>query len=93
LRGPSGAAAELSLLPDGLVRITLRKPFRDGTYAVDMDPLSLLRRLATTIPPPRLHVVRYSGVLAPAAKLRPLIPQLPADAGAASSVAPSAAAR
>jgi hypothetical protein len=42
-----------------------------------------LRRLATTIPPPRLHVVRYSGVLASAAKLRPLIvppAQPPADA-------------
>ncbi len=74
---PPLAQERLSLLPDGLVRITLRKPFRDGTYAVDMDPLSLLCRLATTIPPPRLHGVRYSGVLAPAAKLRPLIVPLP----------------
>jgi hypothetical protein len=32
--------------PEGLVRITLKKPFRDGTVAVDMDPLSLLCRLA-----------------------------------------------
>ena len=70
---PPLAQERLSLLPDGLVRITLRKPFRDGTYAVDMDPLSLLCRLATMIPPPRIHVVRYSGVLAPAAKLRALI--------------------
>jgi SAM-dependent methyltransferase len=82
---PPLAQERLSLLPDGLVRITLRKPFRDNTYAVDMDPLSLLCRLATTIPPPRLHVVRYSGVLAPAAKLRPLIvpPPRPPDADAA----------
>ena len=61
---PPLAQERLSLLPDGLVRITLSKPFRDGTYAVDMDPLSLLCRLATMIPPPRIHVVRYSGVLA-----------------------------
>jgi hypothetical protein len=27
------------------VRILLKKPFADGTTAVDMDPLSLLRRL------------------------------------------------
>jgi len=28
--------------PDGLVRITLKKAYADGTIAVDMDPLSLL---------------------------------------------------
>jgi Putative transposase len=64
--------------PDGLVRITLKKPFSDGTIAVDLDPLSLLCRLATSVPPPRLHTVRYAGVLAPASKLRPrLVPQPP----------------
>jgi len=35
-----------------------------------MDPLSLLARLAAAVPPPRLHTVRYAGVLAPASKLR-----------------------
>jgi hypothetical protein len=51
-----------------------------------MDPLSLLCRLATKIPPPRMHVVHYAGVLAPAAKLRPLIvppPPPPSDGDAA----------
>jgi hypothetical protein len=47
---------------DGLVRITLKKPYTDGTIAVDMDPLSLLCRLATSVPPPRLHTIRYAGV-------------------------------
>jgi len=28
------------------VRITLKKPFFHGTVAVDMDPLSILSRLA-----------------------------------------------
>jgi hypothetical protein len=33
--------------------------------AVDMDPLSLLCRLAASVPPPRFHTVKYAGVLAP----------------------------
>jgi len=45
------------------VRITLKKAYSDGTVAVDMDPLSLLCRLATSVPPPRFHTVKYAGVL------------------------------
>jgi hypothetical protein len=52
------------------VRITLKKAYTDGTIAVDMDPLSLLCRLATSVPPPRLHTIRYAGVLAPASPWR-----------------------
>jgi len=56
--------------PEGLVRITLKRPFSDGTVAVDMDPLSLLTRLCAAVPPPRVHTVRYAGVLAARSKLR-----------------------
>jgi hypothetical protein len=35
-----------------------------------MDPLSLLFRLATRLPPPRRHTIRYAGVLAPASPWR-----------------------
>ena len=35
-----------------------------------MDPLSLLSRLAASVPAPKFHTVRYLGVLAPASKLR-----------------------
>jgi hypothetical protein len=57
----------------GLVRIALKKPFSDGTVAVDLDPLSLLCRLVALVPAPRFHTVRYSGALAAAPKWRPLI--------------------
>jgi hypothetical protein len=75
--------------PDGLVRITLKKPFSDGTVAVDLDPLSLLSRLAASVPAPRLspfgdhearQTVRYAGVLASASKLRPRLAPKPAVA-------------
>jgi hypothetical protein len=35
-----------------------------------MDPLSLLCRLASSVPPPRFHTVKYAGVLAPASPWR-----------------------
>jgi Putative transposase len=55
---------------DGLVRITPKRAFSDGTVAIDLAPLSLLSRLAAAVPYPRLHTVRFSGVLASASKLR-----------------------
>lgn len=63
----------LELLGDDLVRIKLRRPFGDGTVAVDIDPLSLLCRLAAAVPPPRFNVVRYAGVLGSASKWRTLV--------------------
>ena len=66
------------------MRITLKKAYTDGTVAVDMDPLSLLCRLATSVPPPRLHTVRYAGVLAAASLWRPRIaPKPPTEEPAA----------
>jgi len=68
------------------VRITLKKAYTDGTVAVDMDPLSLLCRLATSVPPPRFHSVRYAGVLAAASPWRPKIaPKPPTEGPAAAS--------
>ena len=72
------------LRDEGLVRITLKRPFNDGTFAIDLDPLSLLSRLAASVPTPGFNTVRYGGVLAPAAHWRALvIPTLPAAAAAA----------
>ena len=68
---PPIAQERVEQQPDGLVRITLKKAYRDGTVAVDMDPLSLLCRLATSVPPPRFHTIHYAGVLAAASPWRP----------------------
>ena len=75
--------------PDGLVRITLKKAYTDGTVAVDMDPLSLLCRLATSVPPPRFDTVRYADVLAAASPWRPKIaPKPPTEEPAAARAEP-----
>ena len=61
------------------MRITLKKAYADGTVAVDMDPLSLLCRLATSVPLPHFHTVHYAGVLASASPWRSrLTPEVPA---------------
>ncbi len=76
---PPLAQDRVALRDEGLVRITLKRPFNDGTFAIDLDPLSLLSRLAASVPAPGFNTVRYGGVLAPAAHWRPLvIPPLPA---------------
>jgi Putative transposase len=77
---PPLAQGRVELGPDGLVRITLKKAYADGTVAVDMDPLSLLTRLAASVPPPCFHTVRYAGVLAAADPWRSrIVPAAPRE--------------
>ena len=54
-----------------------------------MSPLEFMQRLAGLVPRPRQHLIRFQGVLAPNAKLRPLVvPQgPPARAQAATDAA------
>jgi hypothetical protein len=76
----------LAQRPDGTVLLELRKPLAGGQTHIPFEPLDFLRRLAAIVPPPRLNLVRFHGVFAPRAKLRPLlaalIPQPPAESGA-----------
>ena len=76
---PPVAQDRVALRDDGLVRIALERAYADGTVAVDMDPLSLLCRLAASVPPPRFHTVKYSGVLACASPWRSRVGPRPAD--------------
>jgi hypothetical protein len=62
------------------VELKLKTPRRDGTTHLVMAPLEFMQRLAALVPWPRLHLIRFHGVLAPNAKLRPLVaPQEPAE--------------
>lgn len=50
-----------------------------------MDPLSLLCRLAAAVPPPRLHTVKYAGVLASASPWRSRVAPRPKPVDGADS--------
>jgi len=57
----------------GQVVLKLKTPWRDGTTHLVMSPLEFMQRLAALVPRPRLHLIRFHGVLAPNAKLRVLV--------------------
>ena len=62
----------------GQVELKLKTPWRDGTTHLVLSPLEFMQRLAALVPRPRLHLIRFHGVLAPNAKLRSLVvPQRP----------------
>jgi Putative transposase len=62
----------------GQVELKLKTPWRNGTTHLVMSPLEFMQRLAALVPRPRLHLIRFHGVLAPNAKLRALVvPQGP----------------
>jgi len=67
---PPIAHERLALRPDGKILVTLKIPWRDGTTHLCFEPITLLERLATLTPRPRINVVLYHGVLAPRAKWR-----------------------
>ena len=67
---PPIALERLTERDDGCVEYVFRKPWRDGTRAVVLTGEDLVARLCAMVPPPRFHLTRYAGVLAPNAKLR-----------------------
>ena len=55
-------------------------PFaRHRAAIIVMSPLELMQRLAALVPPPRLNLIRFHGVLAPHATLRAAIVPSPVD--------------
>jgi hypothetical protein len=67
---PPFSSGRLGQLDEHTVAYNLPRPTPDGRTCLFMDPMELLKRLAALIPPPRTHLVRYFGVLAPNAALR-----------------------
>ena len=78
----------------GQMVLRLKTPWRGATTHLVMSPLEFMQRLAALVPRPRLHLIRFHGVLAPNAKLRALVvphevPQSPEPAAPAQEAAPA----
>jgi len=87
---PPFALERLSVLPDGRVCYRLKRPTADERTELRLAPTEFLRKLASLIPPPRHHLVRFHGVFAPnAAWRKEVVPSLEPAAPQASS-APAA---
>ena len=69
---PALAGQHLSRPDDGRLLYLLQRRWRAGT-ALPFQPRGLLERLAALVPPPRFHLLRYHGVLAPPPSLRPRV--------------------
>jgi Putative transposase len=97
---PAPSDERVQLNAAGQVELKLKTPWRDGTTHLVMSPLNFCSgwppgrpkgALRASVPRPRLHLIRFHGVLAPNAKLRPLVvPQGPQVQEAASEAAAAA---
>jgi len=75
----------------GQLVLQLNSAYRDGTTHIVMSPLQFMQRLAALVPRPRLHLIRFHGVLAPNAKLRAaIVPRADSTSDHAAQHAPGA---
>jgi hypothetical protein len=65
---PQLAGERLTESTGGQLLYHFRRPWRDGSTALLLDPLELLARLAALVPPPRRPLLAYHGLLAPRAR-------------------------
>ena len=79
LTRPALANERLSRNAKGQVVLQRKSPYRDGTTHIVMQPQEFVQRLAALVPRPRLHLIRFHGVLAAHAKLRAAIIPQPAQ--------------
>ena len=73
--------------------LQLKSAWRDGTTHIKMSPLEFMQHLAALVPRPRLHLIRFHGVLAPNARLRAAIVPGPPESEPADEDAHGAPAR
>jgi len=67
---PAIALERLTRTQEGNLTYRLKRTFTDGTTHVLFSPMELIEKLVALVPRPRVHLVRYHGVLAPHSKWR-----------------------
>ena len=67
---PPIATKRLSVDDHGRVVYRYKRPFRDGSTHVVLEPLDFIARLAALVPRPRLNLTRFHGIFAPNARHR-----------------------
>jgi hypothetical protein len=70
LARPPVAEERLERRSDGRLELTFKNAWKDGTRAVLLEPDDLLVRLCASVPPPRMHLLRFFGVLSSHSSLR-----------------------
>ena len=69
-RGPI-ALSRLEQIDEEHYRYRMRRPLPDGRTHLVLRGTELIGRLAALVPPPRANLIRFHGVFAPAARMRP----------------------
>ncbi len=88
---PPLASGRLRLLASQRLCFALKTPWSDGTRHLLLSRMELLEKLAALVPPPRFHLLRYPGVLAPRARDRGrIVPAKPVEESTAADRASSA---
>ncbi len=62
---PPVAEGRLFKYSENEIGYFLKNEWHDGTFAVKFSPLEFIEKLVALIPPPRIHLTRFFGVLAP----------------------------
>ena len=67
---PPLAAGSLTQVSEELLSFKLKTPWSDGTSSILLSPMELIEKISALVPPPRVNLVRYHGILAPNSKDR-----------------------
>lgn len=70
---PAVAEERLQMRASGDVVLKLKHPYSDGTSHLLFSGLEFVEKLAALVPPPRIHLTRFFGCLAPHSKIRSAI--------------------
>jgi hypothetical protein len=70
---PAVSEERLSVAPNSDIHYRLKNAWSDGTTHVVFSPLEFLEKLSALVPPPRIHLTRFHGILAPHSKWRHLV--------------------